>query len=88
MATLNQHSMSRPGFCLGGARIYRDDSAPGGLRTDHDEPSYDDSSKCCGEILPSEQGLQLNSESLRSKPKRLSTGYLLFSRQRSRPDNS
>ena len=30
----------------GGARIYRDDSVPGGLRTDHDDPpSYNDPSK-------------------------------------------
>jgi hypothetical protein len=29
-----------------GARIYRDDSVPGGLRTDHDDPpSYNDPSK-------------------------------------------
>jgi hypothetical protein len=29
-----------------GVRIYRDDSVPGGLRTDHDEPpAYDDPSK-------------------------------------------
>jgi len=29
-----------------GARIYRDDSVPGGLRTDHDAPpSYNDPSK-------------------------------------------
>jgi hypothetical protein len=29
-----------------GARIYRDDSAPGGLRTYHDDPpAYDDPSK-------------------------------------------
>jgi hypothetical protein len=29
-----------------GVRIYRDDSVPGGLRTDHDDPpSYDDPSK-------------------------------------------
>lgn len=33
----------------GGARIYRDDSVPGGLRTDHDDPpSYDDPSKFGG----------------------------------------
>jgi hypothetical protein len=33
----------------GGVRIYRDDSAPGGLRTDHDEPpAYDDPSKFGG----------------------------------------
>ena len=30
----------------GGVRIYRDDSVPGGLRTDHDDPpAYDDPSK-------------------------------------------
>jgi hypothetical protein len=33
----------------GGVRIYRDDSVPGGLRTDHDAPpSYDDPSKFGG----------------------------------------
>jgi hypothetical protein len=33
----------------GGVRIYRDDSVPGGLRTDHDEPpAYDDPSKFGG----------------------------------------
>jgi hypothetical protein len=33
----------------GGVRIYRDDSAPGGLRTDHDDPpAYDDPSKFGG----------------------------------------
>jgi hypothetical protein len=32
-----------------GVRIYRDDSAPGGFRTDHDDPpSYDDPSKFGG----------------------------------------
>jgi hypothetical protein len=32
-----------------GARIYRDDSVPGGLRTDHDDPpAYDDPSKFGG----------------------------------------
>jgi hypothetical protein len=32
-----------------GGRIYRDDSVPGGLRTDHDDPpSYDDPSKFGG----------------------------------------
>ena len=32
-----------------GVRIYRDDSAPGGFRTDHDPPpSYDDASKFGG----------------------------------------
>jgi hypothetical protein len=30
----------------GGVRIYRDESVPGGLRTDHDDPpAYDDPSK-------------------------------------------
>jgi hypothetical protein len=34
---------------LGGVRIYRDDSVPGGLRTYHDDPpSYDDPSKFGG----------------------------------------
>ena len=33
----------------GGVRIYRDDSVPGGLRTDHDNaPAYDDPSKFGG----------------------------------------
>ena len=33
----------------GGARIYRDDSVPGGLRTDHDDPpAYNDPSKFGG----------------------------------------
>jgi hypothetical protein len=33
----------------GGVRIYRDDSSPGGLRTDHDDPpAYDDPSKFGG----------------------------------------
>ena len=32
-----------------GARIYRDDSVPGGLRTDHDDPpAYDDPAKFGG----------------------------------------
>jgi len=32
-----------------GVRIYRDDSVPGGLRTDHDDPpSYDDPSRFGG----------------------------------------
>jgi hypothetical protein len=32
-----------------GVRVYRDDSAPGGFRTDHDAPvSYDDPSKYGG----------------------------------------
>ena len=33
----------------GGVPIYRDDSVPGGLRTDHDDPpAYDDPSKFGG----------------------------------------
>jgi hypothetical protein len=33
----------------GGVRIYRDDSVPGGMRTDHDDPpAYDDPSKFGG----------------------------------------
>jgi hypothetical protein len=33
----------------GGVRVYRDDSVPGGLRTDHDDPpAYDDPSKFGG----------------------------------------
>jgi hypothetical protein len=33
----------------GGVRIYRDDTVPGGLRTDHDDPpAYDDPSKFGG----------------------------------------
>ena len=33
----------------GGVRVYRDDSVPGGLRTDHDAPpAYDDPSKFGG----------------------------------------
>jgi hypothetical protein len=32
-----------------GARVYRDDSVPGGWRTDHDDPpAYDDPSKFSG----------------------------------------
>jgi hypothetical protein len=39
-----------PGDILpSGARIYRDDTVPGGLRTDHDDPpGYDDPSKFGG----------------------------------------
>src|SRR6266481_8006362 len=34
----------------GGVRIYRDNSVPGGLRTDHDDPpAYDDPSKFGGD---------------------------------------
>lgn len=38
---------ARPGYVTpNGVKIYRDDSVPGGLRTDHDEPpAYDDPSK-------------------------------------------
>jgi hypothetical protein len=33
----------------GGVRVYRDDSVPGGWRTDHDDPpAYDDPSKFGG----------------------------------------
>jgi hypothetical protein len=33
----------------GGVRVYRDNSVPGGLRTDHDDPpAYDDPSKFGG----------------------------------------
>jgi hypothetical protein len=36
-------------FTPGGVRIYRDDSAPGGLRTYHDAPpAYDDPSRFGG----------------------------------------
>ena len=49
----SRHVIVRPGravipsyFTPGGVRIYRDDSVPGGLRTDHDDPpAYDDPSK-------------------------------------------
>ena len=60
-ATRGHHAKSRhvivrpnpaviPSFTTpGGVRIYRDDSVPGGLRTDHDDPpSYDDPSKFGG----------------------------------------
>jgi hypothetical protein len=48
--------IARPGLAVipgnvgpGGVRIYRDDSVPGGLRTDHDDPpAYDDPSKFSG----------------------------------------
>jgi hypothetical protein len=49
----SQHVIVRPGQAVipsyatpDGARIYRDDSIPGGLRTYHDAPpAYDDPSK-------------------------------------------
>jgi hypothetical protein len=52
----SRHVVARPSQAAtqsdvtpGGARIYRDDSAPGGLRTDHDDPpSYNDPSKFGG----------------------------------------
>jgi hypothetical protein len=60
-ATRGHHAKSRdvivragqtviPGFVTsGGVRIYRDDSVPGGLRTDHDPPpAYNDPSKFGG----------------------------------------
>jgi hypothetical protein len=60
-ASANAHARSRqvivrpshaviPSYVTpGGVRIYRDDSAPGGLRTDHDAPpAYDDPSKFGG----------------------------------------
>jgi hypothetical protein len=38
-----------PSATPAGVRIYRDDSVPGGLRTDHDDPpAYDDPSKFGG----------------------------------------
>ena len=52
----SRHGIVRPSRAVipsdvtpGGARIYRDDSVPGGLRTDHDDPpAYDDPSKFGG----------------------------------------
>ena len=49
----SRHGIVRPSQAVipsyvtpGGVRIYRDDSVPGGLRTDHDDPpAYDDPSK-------------------------------------------
>jgi hypothetical protein len=49
----SRHVIARPGRTAipsyttpDGVRIYRDDSVPGGLRTDHDDPpAYDDPSK-------------------------------------------
>ncbi|GLR98897.1 hypothetical protein GCM10007858_65400 [Bradyrhizobium liaoningense] len=51
-----RHVIARPGQATApvyvtpnGVRIYRDDSVPGGLRTDHDDPpAYDDPSKFGG----------------------------------------
>jgi hypothetical protein len=60
-ATRGHHAKSRdvivrtgqtviPGLVTpGGVRVYRDDSVPGGLRTDHDPPpAYNDPSKFGG----------------------------------------
>lgn len=52
----SRQAITRPGQAVtpsyitpGGVRIYRDDSVPGGLRTDHDDPpAYDDPSKFGG----------------------------------------
>lgn len=52
----SRQAITRPGHAVtpsyitpGGVRIYRDDSVPGGLRTDHDDPpAYDDPSKFGG----------------------------------------
>jgi hypothetical protein len=52
----SRHGIIRPSQAVipsyaapGGVRIYRDDSVPGGLRTDHDAPpAYDDPSKFGG----------------------------------------
>jgi len=52
----SRHAIIRPGQAVipdyvtpRGARIYRDDSVPGGLRTDHDDPpAYNDPSKFGG----------------------------------------
>jgi hypothetical protein len=52
----SRHVIVRPGQAVipsytapGGVRIYRDDSVPGGFRTDHDDPpGYDDPSKFGG----------------------------------------
>jgi len=52
----SRHVVVRPGHAVisgsatpGGVRIYRDDSVPGGLRTDYDDPpAYDDPSKFGG----------------------------------------
>src|ERR1700686_4566393 len=40
----------------GGVRIYRDESVPGGLRTDHDDPpAYDDPSKVWRRLICGDQ---------------------------------
>jgi hypothetical protein len=52
----SRQAMTRPGqagtpsyITPRGVHIYRDDSVPGGLRTDHDDPpAYDDPSKFGG----------------------------------------
>jgi hypothetical protein len=52
----SQHFVVRPNHAVspayvtpGGRQIYRDDSVPGGLRTNHDDPpAYDDPSKFGG----------------------------------------
>ena len=52
----SRHGIVRPSQAVipsyaapGGVRIYRDDSVPGGLRTDHDDPpAYGDPSKFGG----------------------------------------
>jgi hypothetical protein len=52
----SRQAITRPGQAVTpsyitprGVRIYRDDSVPGGLRTDHDNPpAYDDPSKFGG----------------------------------------
>jgi hypothetical protein len=52
----SRHGIVRPSQAVtpshttpNGLRIYRDDSVPGGLRTDHDDPpAYDDPSKFGG----------------------------------------
>jgi hypothetical protein len=54
--TKSRHVIVRPSQAMipsyvtpGGVRIYRDDSVPGGLRTDHDAPpAYNDPSKFGG----------------------------------------
>jgi hypothetical protein len=52
----SRQALPRPGQAItpsyitpSGVRIYRDDSVPGGLRTDHDDPpAYDDPSRFGG----------------------------------------
>jgi hypothetical protein len=54
--TPSRHVLARPSHAVipsdatpSGVGIYRDDSVPGGLRTDHDDPpAYDDPSKFSG----------------------------------------